>query len=479
MSAPTAYPRTTTRRAALAALGGGWAGVLVACDLAPSHKSRREPAIHQVLAPETEGKRRRIEAWNRRFGEQTGTLLSLVRPTDRYRADGNLATVRQLEDETASGAGAGLVWLRHEPVPDLGRLGALRPLGDLVRRDKYDLKAFMPCALQPGYGVHGELLSLPDEVDAGQLYFNRRHLLDAGIDFKRAGLDFERPGSHWDSLRRVALDLLFIRRDQVPWHPGTAPLDVWGWANGGAWLSEGGRRATFDRRENVEALAWLVSAAQEAGAARLLTADQLPSAAERGTDSDSIAGHPFLDGRLSLWFDSGRFMSTLAWVRPEFPIGYVETPRRRATTPLVTWAKSSGYALRAGSTDALWPVLHFLVGKDAAIVDAAAESAQAPLAAGSGKPRWFAPFTGQLPVDKFLAGRYRIESKIVDEGRDHALEQLRHARPREASIAAEHVWPLVREAQHAALRGTPPAEELGDAQRRAQAILDAGWRGTR
>ncbi|HET7767854.1 MAG TPA: hypothetical protein VFN74_03700, partial [Chloroflexota bacterium] len=171
--------------------------------------------------------------------------------------------------------------------------------------------------------------------------------------------------------------------------------------------------------------------------------------------------------------------STLAWTRPDFPIGYVESPRRRSGAPLVTWARSSGYALRRGSPDSLWDALRFLVTEDAAIVDAAAEAALAPVAAGSGKPRWYPPFTGQLRADKFLASRYRMEAKIPDEGRDHALEQLRHARPRERCPAASEVWPLVRQAQLAALRGTPAREALGQAQRQAQALLDAAWRGSR
>lgn len=477
MSASHARPLHATRRAALGGIAVSWAGLLAGCDLIPHPIVSGQPTSHHVLAPDTPGKRGRIEAWNRRFGEDTGTLLSLSAPDQRHRAAGPLATVHQLQEEAATGATSGIAWLRHDAIPDLARARALRPLPDFVRRDRFDLKVFMPSALQPAYGP--ELLSLPDEVDAGQLYFNRQHLLGAGIDFRRAGFDFERPDSHWESLRRVALDLLSARRDQVPWHPAGAPLDVWAWANGGRWLSEDGRHATFAQPENVEALDWLTGAALEAGASRLPSSDQLPSSAEHGSDADSIAGHPFLDGRLSLWFDSGRFMSTLAWLRPDFPIGYVESPRRRPTAPLVTWARSSGYALRAGSPDSLWPALRFLVEEDAAIVDAAAESAQAPLASGSGKPRWFPPFTGQLRADRFLASRYRIESKIVDEGRDHALEQLRHARPRERCVGAEHIWPLVRLAQEAALKGTPAGQALAEAQRGAQAILDVTWRGTR
>ena len=479
MSAAVRRPLHATRRAALGAGGSAWGALLAGCALAPVANPARQAAIYPVLAPETEGRRRRIDAWNRRYGDETGARLSLVGPSQRFRAAGALGSARQLEEESAAAAGSGIAWLPHAPVTDLARRGAFRPVDDLVKRDRYDLKAFMPCALQPGYALDGRLVSLPDQVDAGQLYFNRRHLIDAGVDFRRAGLDFERPDSRWNTLRRVALDLLFVRRDQSPWHPGSASLEVWGWANGGAWLAEAGRRATFARDENVESLEWLTSAAREAGGDKLGPADNLPPTARLGTDADQVTGHPFLDGRLSLWLDSGRFMSTVVWARPDFPIGYVETPRRAAGTPLVTWAESSGYALRAGSPDQLWPALRFLVSEDAAIVDAAADAAQAPIATGSGKPRWFPPFTGQLRADKFLASRYRIESKIPDEGRDHALEQLRHARPHERSPGSEQLWPLVRAAQHAALAGTPARAALQEAERAAQGILDVTWRGTR
>src|SRR5688572_10155478 len=252
MSASKTRPLHATRRAALGGFAVSWPALLAACDLTPRPSPSTGPTTHLVLAPDAQGKQRRIEVWNRRFGEDSGVLLSLSAPEQRHRAAGPLATVRQLQEEAAAGAAAGLVWLRHDAVPDLARVRALRPLADFVRRDRFDLKVFMPSALQPAYGP--ELLSLPDEVDAGQLYFNRQHLLGAGIDFRRAGLDFERPDSHWESLRRVALDLLSARRDQVPWHPASAPLDVWAWANGGTWLSEDGRRATFTQSENVEAL---------------------------------------------------------------------------------------------------------------------------------------------------------------------------------------------------------------------------------
>ncbi|HET7767381.1 MAG TPA: hypothetical protein VFN74_01325 [Chloroflexota bacterium] len=377
MSALSAPPRLSvhvTRRGAVAAAGIGAAALLSGCDLRGQSARTRQPVMYEILAADTPGRQRRLEAWDTRYSAETGVRLLMTAPDRRFVSEGDLATTRQLIDDAAAGTRPGIAWLSHAALQDVARAGALGKLDDLVRRDRFDLKAFMPCALQPGYALEGPLLSLPDEVDAGQLYFNRQHLLQAGIDFRRAGLDFERPDSRWDTLRRVALDLLFVRREQPPWLPGALPLDVWGWANGGGWIAPDGRHATFDRPENVAALEWITGAVSESTVARASAAEQAPEPARRGTDADPIGGHPFLDGRLSLWMDSGRFMSTLAWTRPDLPIGYVESPRRRAGAPLVTWASSSGYALRRGSPDSLWDALRFLVTEDAAIVDAAAEA---------------------------------------------------------------------------------------------------------
>ena len=479
MSAATRRHLLTTAIGAIA---------LTSCSLTESPPPARRPPLRaKVVAPPSLGRPGRANAWNRRYGEDLGVLLEVESPPE--------TPLGQVPNPTAQLQAAGgdqhILWTPHEAIPDLAFRGALKPLDDLVKRNRVDLKAFMPCTLQTAYGLDSHLYALPEQVDAGQLYFNRQHLLDAGIDFRRAGLDFERPSSNWETLRRASLDLLLGRsgRDRLPWHPGAAPLEVWGWANGGSWLSPDGRQATFSRPENVAALEWLVAQAAEVGGSRLSPADQLPDVATSGSDLDRVAGHPFLDGRVSLWFDSGRFMSTLVWNRPDFPIGYVESPRRTATSPLVTWARSSGYALTSRAPDVLFPALRFLVSEDAAILDAALEATQAPIAgAGSLRPPaapqpgqrlWFPPFTGQLRADRFLASRYRTEAKIVDEGRDHALEQLRHARSRERCTAPNRVWPLLRRAHLDALRGTPPQEALQSAQGEAQAILDAARRGTR
>lgn len=458
---------------------------------APGGSPARAETRLGVFAAPSASRAAKLAAWNRQHAGRSRARLELVPATER---DDSAPALPQLL--AAGTGGAHLVALEHTDVPALGRRRQLRTLVDLVHRDRYDLKQFMPQALQPAHGLDEHLYALPEEVEARQLYFNRQHLADAAVDFRRAGLDFERPGNTWDALRQVSLDLAAAPRgsERLPLHAGHegAPLDLWGWQNGGSWLAADGRHCTFARPENVAALDWLVAHARElGGTSRLSTVGTFPVLPAAG-GSDTAAGdeqaerHPFLVSRLSLCFESTRFVSTVARRQPDFALGYVEAPRRRTGAPLVTWCRSWGYALLRGAPDVAWTAVQFLVSAEAAFAGAAAGAGSAPLAkadnaaAGgpiAGRPLWYPPFSGQLALDKRLALAFHTGSKLLDEGHDHGLEQLRHARFRPASPAPRAIWPLLEEARRAALAGTVSASgALAAAQREAQARLDAAWK---
>ena len=482
-----------TRRALLAgASGGAWAAA--GCAVTSPQPVR---VTLLVLAPESAGRVARMLAWNRRFEQQTGAHLEPAPlPAVRTGAGAGLGVPPDMAQAALDAVVAGgtsqpaIAWMPFDALPRLALRRAVRPLEPLARAERTNLKVFMPAALQPAYGLDAQLYALPEEIDAGQLYFNRQHVLEAGIEYRRAGLDFERPRNTWAALRQTALDLQVARvsRERLPWHPGAAglPLELWGWLNGGGWLTPDGRRATFAREENVAALEWLVRHAAELGGPEgLRTAGPMPSLTAQGAGGDDPEIHPLLVGRVSMYFDSTRLVSAIAGARPGFPLGFVESPRRRDDAPLMTWSRVAGYALLRGAPDAGWPALQFLVSEDAATVDAAVDSLGAPLAGtgtdgpprlpAAGRRQWYPAYTGQLKVDRTLARRYRTEARLLDEAHDHGLEQLRHARFRERSPAAEQVWPLLEEARRRALQGTPVREALETAGHAAQAALDAAW----
>ncbi len=389
-----------------------------------------------------------------------------------------------------------LLWLDLGDVPALGRLGGLQPIGGLAARSRYDLKRFMPAALQPAYGFDEQLYALPEEVEARQVYFNRRHFEEASIDYRRAGFDFEAPAMTWEALRRADLDLAAAPRasQRLAFHPGHegAPLELWFWQQGVTALARDGRKATFAGPQQVEALAWLVAHARELGGpARLAAAGSFPPPARTGGLADDPDHHPFLAGRVSICFESTRFVSTVAAASPEFPLGWVEPPRRRPGAPLVSWSRAWGYALASGAPESAWTPLAFLVGEEAAIAGAAATAASAPAARSAASDAagrsaahdramamrlWFPAFSGQLTVDLQLAARYRTGMKWLDDARDHGLQQLRHAHHRTPCAAPQAVWELLAAARQRAIGGdVSAAEALADAERAAQARLDSAW----
>jgi multiple sugar transport system substrate-binding protein len=458
--------------------------LLAAAALVPGLACRETPAATagtlRLLAPARPGREARMGAWNER---QTGGAgrLELLHPPDG--ADWSAALAAFL---AAAPEGAELLWLDLLDLPQLALRRRLAGLQGRVKRDRFNLKQFMPPALQAGYGLDEELYALPEEVEAAQVYFNRDHFQAAGIDMRRSGFDFERPDMTWEGLRRASLDLLSAPRPggRVPFFPGHdgAPLELWGWQNGGEWLSADGRRASFTLPPHVEALGWLVAHGRELGSAAA-------QAGEARDGEDRPEAHPLLQGRVSICVDGTRLISAVTGWHAAFPLGYVETPRRERNRPLVSWNRATGYAMSAGAPDAAWDALRFLISEAAAAADAAASAALAPLSPETvtegaprpgpapGRPLWYPPYTGQLALDEQLAQRYLIGSKLLDEGRDHGLEQLRYARSRPASPAPREIWPLLSEARRRALRGeVSPQEALAEAQREAQARLDGAWR---
>ena len=486
----------TSRRRLLARLlagaaASGAAASFTACvgESPPARVQPPGPVL--IMAENTPGRSARVDSLARRLGASAGPRPLVFgapgqpAPPNRPAPAGQLLAALAADPTVAH-----IVWHDHLDLPLLAARRALVALDGYVRRDRYDLKRFMPAGLQSGYSLDGRLCSLPSEVDARQLYFNRAHFRARGVDFRRAGFDFERPAIWWEALRATNLDLLSASGGSgpVPFHPGhvAAPLEQWGWQNGGEWLADGGRRAAFVRPENGGALEWLAAHARELG--RLFAADSFPPPARDGGARDEGGRHPFITGRVSICVESTRFVSTFAGAEPEFALGYVELPRRHPGWPVASAVDAAGYALIRGAPDRAWDVLRNVVGEDAAVADALVTSrsqrvapprpadalpAETPV---PGRVLWYPAFTGQLAIDRRLADTYRTGSKLLDEGRDHGLEQLRHGRRRAATIAPHAVWPLLESARRAALAGTrSPTDALRDAQEQAQALLDDAW----
>lgn len=356
-----------------------------------------------------------------------------------------LASARRL---LATGQRIDVLWTPFIDLGDLDAGGNLAAVGGYAARDRLDLKAYMPQALQPAYSPTRGLLALPEEVQARQTYFRLDFLAEAGTDFRRAGLDFERPAFTWEALRRVALDAAAAPagRARLAFDPSsdTMPFAAWAW-QAGATVA---RPLPRDHGAIRDALAWLGSVATEMGlgpgrkapAKAVVSRSGFAGDVPEGVaiEADDLGRHPVVSGRQALMFDSTRLVSAIASREPDAPIRVVELPRRDARARAVGWSEVSGYALLAGSSDDGWDLLKYLTSEDAAYASARAVAmrlpvierpgpdARAPQDLPGGPRRWFPPCSGRLALDRFLSRLYRTGVKVLDEAHDHGLEQVRH-----------------------------------------------------
>src|SRR6266545_4975074 len=182
----------TSRRRFLAHLGATAAAAgglpAAACRWDPQSAKAQPESPIVILAESTQGRIARVDAWMRSQGRAPAARALVVDVPGAPPSPGRPAPAAQVLAALAANPAAGhIVWQDHLDLPTLAARGALRALDALVRRDRYDLKRFMPVGLQSAYALDGRLCALPSEVDARQLYFNRDHFRGAGVDFRRAG----------------------------------------------------------------------------------------------------------------------------------------------------------------------------------------------------------------------------------------------------------------------------------------------------
>ncbi len=458
-----------TRRTILGAPSLAWLGSVVSSCASESRPARRSDVTVRVAIPNDVAHATRIERalelqLLRGEALRPGVTIETVPIPDgpnSWTAD-DTARTSALERVLASGTPIDVIWTPHIDIADLHLDGRLRTLDDLVKRDRVDLKAFMPQALRSGISPDIGLLALPEEIAGRQLYFRTDHFSEAGLDYRRTGFDFERPAITWEALRRTAISLegAPAARSRVPFDPGHESLTgiVLAWQSGAPDATvpiptELPRQESL-KRASTEAFSWIASIARELGSQLPYRNISWPSVSRTGISSsvqglagilpDDMSRHPFISGKASICIESSRFVSSILSHEDGLPFRVVETPRRDDGSSVIGWADVWGYSMLRGGSDDGWDLLKYLTGEDAAYASARGVASLLPAVSDPGsrsrKPsdlpggprRWFPPFSGRLALDRFMTQNYRSGIKIIDEANDHALEQLRHA----------HVWPF-------------------------------------
>jgi ABC-type sugar transport system permease subunit/ABC-type glycerol-3-phosphate transport system substrate-binding protein len=250
-------------------------------------------------------------------------------------------------------------------------------------------------------GVYG----IPEKVDNRALFYNKDLL-------KRAGYDG--PPKTWEELEEMAIRLTerengrVKRMGFVP-NYGNSWLYLYGWMNGGRYMSEDGRRCTLDDPRVVEALEWMTRIYDKLGGAETVYAFQ---SGFQGGDLD-----PFLTGKIVMKID-GFWMITdnVAQFGRDVNYGIAPPPiparMLESGSKTCSWVSGWCYAIpsTAKHKEAGWELIRFLSSQRAAEI--MAESQRLTLAS---QGRVFVPTQhSNKRINQWLFEKYVYNNPHMD-----------------------------------------------------------------
>jgi ABC-type sugar transport system permease subunit/ABC-type glycerol-3-phosphate transport system substrate-binding protein len=256
-------------------------------------------------------------------------------------------------------------------------------------------------------GVYG----IPEKVDNRALFYNRDLLKRAGYVDERGEA---RPPKTWEELEQMAINLTereggrVKRMGFVP-NFGNSWLYLYGWMNGGQYMSPDGKTCTLNDPRVVEALEWMTHIYDKLGGAQEVYAFQ---SSFQGGDLD-----PFLTGKIVMKID-GFWMITDNVAQFGRDVNYAMAPppipqaQLAAGSNIRSWVSGWCYAIpsTAKNREAGWELIRYLTSQRAAEV--MAESQRLTLAS---QGRVFVPTQhSNKKINQWLSDKYVFNNPQMD-----------------------------------------------------------------
>ena len=256
--------------------------------------------------------------------------------------------------------------------------GAFMPLQAFLERDLRERPDdpltlhpedfYPPCWQEANYD--GQLYGVPTRTDNRALYYNidllerhREALIAAGCvdpnDPTKPG-----PPRTWKQLKAAAQILTeydenggLVRVGFIPDY-GDSRLYIYGWLNGGKFMSDDGRTCTLNAPEIVEALAFVTEMYDMMGGVKRVNAFQT---SEEGGDLD-----PFLAGKVAMRIDTDSQVALIANARRDLRFGVCPPPAPEGK-PSLAWCGGWSLVIPTGAKhpDEAWEYIKYMVSRRA------------------------------------------------------------------------------------------------------------------
>lgn len=403
---------------------------------------------------------------------------------------GQSASVNRTDDPQrilcgiAGGDPPDVVYYDRFAVGEWAAKGALMSLEEFYERDLRErpddpltLKQeqfYTPCWEEAT--CNGKLYAVPTDTDNRAMYYNldlfEKHageMIAAGCvdpnDPTKVG-----PPRTWDQLKKACRILTeddekgqLARVGFIPTY-GNSWLYLYGWLNGGKFMSDDGRTCTLNSPEIVEALAYVTDVYDVMGGAQAVTAFQ---SSQEGGDLD-----PFLSDKIAMRVDTDGYVRIIADLRADTRFGVALTPAPEGKER-VGWCGGWSLVIPRGAEhpNEAWEFIKHMVSQRATKIryDASRQVARA------GGRSFIPPLNARRDITEWSMEHYLYSDPTIDERFKTAkrtfVETMPFSRYRPVTPVGQLLW---NEQVRAMENGIYKRFDATDPLQNARIALDRG-----
>lgn len=376
--------------------------------------------------------------------------------------------VAKLLAAIAAGTPPDITTLDRFTAAQFAARGALTSLDEYIEASNLNLDQFYDYAVDE-ITFDNQVWALPTSIDCRLLYWNKDL-------FAKAGLDPETPPNTWEQLLEYS-EILTIKDEQgnfeqigfIP-NYGNSWLYLYGFQNGGKFLSDDGKTALLNAPEIVEALEFMVKGYDILGGAEKVNAYAATFQAE--------ANDPFITGQVAMKIDGNWVLNGIGRFGPDLNFG-VALPPTPTGQNKITWSGGWSWAIprNAKNVKEAFEVIKWLVTDGAKVQEDAIKAYNKEM----GRP-YVPRLWAYKPVNEQLIRENMEElnkiNKNLGEAYRLAVDAMSVSRARPVSPVGEILWvEHTRAIDKAIYHEMTPKEALDAGNKVVQEELDKFWAG--
>lgn len=372
--------------------------------------------------------------------------------------------IQQFLSSVASGQGPDIIYGNRDQIDSFAARGAVVPLDNCISGEKIDTGSYRKTALEQ-VTLAGHVYGIPEFNQVEITMANSALLKQAGVSM--ADID----GSSWEHITSASQRLAKTNNGklEVIGYDSKLPdfFALWVKANGGALISDDGKKATLDSPKVVQALTFAANIYKKQGG--FGTVKALRDSADFFGKGNQFASNTLGAMPMEQWY-----VNILNDVSPNASVDFT-TFKDRTGSPL-SFSSGSAWAIPKGSKN---PEAACRFAKTMTSTDSwmKAAAARAQARQKDGKP-FTGLFTGNQEADAKIKDQYVKTDSGTNWGRaveaSYTANENSFAYP--SNPAAAEFKTAWQDAVNKVINGQDqPESALAKAQQVAQKALDAGW----